>query len=180
MVIGAPISGRWSVLTAAPDWEMSMTLQVTLIPFCRMSRAAGLRGVMRPWRRSSGKPSELGGELVALARSGRDGHGKAVLELARDDAFEPTDMVDIGNDAFGRFSAHGRDQGHPARRHVDDLAGIFTTIRQHVAPEQIHPDPLKSPAFFAERQKQGFFQRKRHKPDLLQGMIGSPSLFGLC
>ena len=47
-----------------------------------------------------GEPGELGGELVALARRRRDRHGKAVLEQARDLAFEPAEMVDIGDDAL--------------------------------------------------------------------------------
>src|SRR3954470_22447162 len=41
-----------------------------------------------------GEPGELGGELVALARGGRDRHGKAILELPSNDTFQPADMVD--------------------------------------------------------------------------------------
>ena len=68
----------------------------------------GFFGTKRPWRRSSGEakrcavgePGELGGELVALARGRRDGHGEAVVELAGDQALEPADMVDIGDHAL--------------------------------------------------------------------------------
>ena len=115
MVIGAPISGRWSVLTAAPDWENVDDAASDVDPVLQNEPGGGIArddAAVAPVLGQAenvtvGEPSELGGELVALARSGRDGHGKAVLELARDDAFEPTDMVDIGNNAFGRFSRTG-------------------------------------------------------------------------
>jgi len=44
-----------------------------------------------------GEPGELCGELVALARGCPNGHGKTILEHAGDDAFQPSDMIDIGD-----------------------------------------------------------------------------------
>ena len=98
-----------------------------------------------------GEPSELGCELVALARGGCNGHCKAVLEMARNHALEPPDMIDIGNDAFRNLATDRCDQGHSAGRHVDNLARIFAPVRKHVAAEQIDGDPLETPPFFAQR-----------------------------
>ena len=60
---------------------------------------------MRSWRRSSGRSSscllasqvKLGGKLLALSLGCHEGHRKAVLEQAGDDAFHATDMVQIGD-----------------------------------------------------------------------------------
>src|ERR1039458_8663489 len=57
MVTIAPTTGRSSgeMATAAPDSDKSIMRQVTLLPFGRISRAIALRGIKRPWRRSSGR-----------------------------------------------------------------------------------------------------------------------------
>ncbi len=47
-----------------------------------------------------GKPGQLGGELVALALGGVDAHGETAVEMAKDHSFEPSDMIDVGNDAL--------------------------------------------------------------------------------
>ncbi len=49
-VTAEPTAGRNSGLIeiAAPDADKSMTRQVTLVPFGRIKRAIGLRGVKRP------------------------------------------------------------------------------------------------------------------------------------
>jgi hypothetical protein len=99
-----------------------------------------------------GEPGELGGELVALARRGRDRHGEAVLELPRDDPFQPPDVIHIGDDAFARLAGDRRDQSHAAGRHIDDLTGKLAPIRQHVAPEQVDLHALEPPALLAQRQ----------------------------
>src|SRR5580692_3266541 len=98
-----------------------------------------------------GEPGELGGKLVAFARGRPDGHRKAVLENARDVAFEPAQMIDIGDDALARRAAHRRDQRHAPRRHVDDLAGKLAAVRQHIAAEQVDLDALMAAAVLAER-----------------------------
>ena len=72
---------------------------------------------------------------------------KPFCSMARDLAFEAAEMVDIGDDAFADVAAHRRDQRHAAGRHVDDLAGIFAAVRQHVAAEQVDAHALVAPAF---------------------------------
>jgi hypothetical protein len=98
-----------------------------------------------------GEPGQLGRELVALARGRADRHGEAVVDDAGDLALDPADMVEIGDDAVADIADAGRQQRQPSRRHVDDLAGKLTPVRQHVAAEQVNLDPLKTPAFFGGR-----------------------------
>ena len=98
-----------------------------------------------------GEPGELGGELVAFARRRRNRHGEAVLKQPRDLAFEPAQMIDIGDDAFAWCAADRRDQRHAAGRHVDDLTGKFAPVRQHVAAEQIDLHALMAAAVLVER-----------------------------
>ena len=117
MVTAAPTGGRRSglIAMAAPDADMSMTRQATLVPFGRIRRADRIArhetAVAAVFRQIEdlpvGEPGELGGELVALARGRRDGHGKAVVELARDHAFQPAEMVDIGDHAFAELPDTG-------------------------------------------------------------------------
>ena len=163
-VTSAPIGGRWSVATPAPDCDTSMIRQLTLRPLGRIRRVIGLRGIETAVAAvfgqiedvAVGEPGQLGGEFVALARRRRYRHGKAALKDARDVAFEAAQMIDIGDDAFAGLAAHRRDQGHAAGRHIHDLAGEFPPVGQHVAAEEVDADPLKSPALFAER-AQSFF-----------------------
>ena len=109
-----------------------------------------------------GEPGELGGELVALARRRRDRHGEAVLEQARDLAFEPAEMVDIGDDAFARLADDRRDQRHAAGRHVHDLAGKLAAVGQHIAAEQVDAHALKAAALLAQRSSDSVSLRQRH------------------
>jgi len=60
-------------------------------------------------------------------------------------------MVDIGNDAVSDITRHRRDQRDAARGHVNDLAGIFSPIRQHVTAEKVHRDALVPSAFLGMR-----------------------------
>ena len=98
-----------------------------------------------------GEPSELCRELVAFAGGGRDGHRETVLKDARDLAFKPAEVVDIGNDAIPRRARHGRDQSHATGRHIDDLAGKLAAIRQHIAAEQVDLDALVAAAVLIQR-----------------------------
>ena len=91
-----------------------------------------------------GKPGQLRGELVALARRRADGHCKTVVDDARDLAFDAADMIEVGDDAIADRSDARAEQGKAARRHVDDLAREFTAVRQHVSSKQMHFDALKA------------------------------------
>ena len=68
-------------------------------------------------------------------------------------------MVHIGDDALACLAGNRRHQGHAARRHVLNLAGILAAIGQHVAAEQIDPHALEAAALVRLRQ---------HVEDLLQ------------
>ena len=54
-----------------------------------------------------------GGELVAFARRRRDDHREAVLEDARDVAFEPAQVIYIGDNALAWLATDRRDQRQP-------------------------------------------------------------------
>ena len=75
--------------------------------------------------------------------------------LPRDDAFEPPHMVHVGDDALARLAGNGRDQRHAAGRHVGDLTGELTPVRQHVAAQEIDGHALETAPFLAERQAGG-------------------------
>ena len=77
-------------------------------------------------------------------------------------AFQPAEMIDIGDDAFADVAADRRDQRHAAGRHIDDLAGKFAAVGQHVAAEQIDADALMAPALLGMRQVCDFGLRQRH------------------
>jgi hypothetical protein len=96
------------------------------------------------------QPGELGREFVALAVGGVDAHGKALLENPQDLALEPADMVDIGDDAFADLAKIGSHQRRAAWRHIQNLAGKFLLIGEHIAPKQSQIDPLEL-AFLARR-----------------------------
>ena len=85
---------------------------------------------------------------------------KPFCELARDLALQPAEMVDIGDDAVADIAGNRRDQGDAAGRHVDDLAGEFAAIRQHVAAQQVDADALMAPAFLGVRQRVRFGLRQ--------------------
>ena len=60
-------------------------------------------------------------------------------------------MIDISDNAFARLPGDRRDQRHAARRHIHNLTGEFTPVRQHVAAQQVDAHALKAPALLAER-----------------------------
>src|SRR5262249_24652619 len=98
-----------------------------------------------------GEPGELGGELVALPRRRSDRHGKAVVDDAGDLALDGADLVELRDHAIADIADAGREQGQAARRHVDYLARKLAPVRQHIAAEQVHLDPLEAPALFGGR-----------------------------
>ena len=61
-------------------------------------------------------------------------------------------MVDIGDHALPRLPGHGRLDGDVAGRHVDDLAGEFPPVREHVAPQQIDANALEPASLVVERE----------------------------
>src|SRR5882762_4842912 len=99
-----------------------------------------------------GKPGQLGRELVALTRGGRDVHGEAIFKQARDHAFEPAHVIHIGDDALVELADDRGDERHAALRHVGDLAWIFVPVSQHIAPEQIDAHARIASTLLAERQ----------------------------
>ena len=98
-----------------------------------------------------GEPGELRGELVALARRCPDRHRETVLKDARDVAFEPPEMIDVGDYALARLAGDWRNHCHAAGRHVHDLTGEFAAVGKHIAAEKIDADALKAAALLAHR-----------------------------
>jgi len=60
-----------------------------------------------------GKPGQLGGELVALARGGAHAHGEAVVDDAGNLALDPADMVEIGDHAVADIADAGASRANP-------------------------------------------------------------------
>jgi hypothetical protein len=81
-------------------------------------------------------------------RAVTDRHRKAVVDDAGDLALDAADMVEIGDHAVADIADAGRQQGEAAGRHIDDLARKLAPVRQHIAAEQVHLDPLEAPALF--------------------------------
>ena len=63
-----------------------------------------------------------------------------------DAAFDAAQVIEIGNHPFSDLAGYGRDHGHAAGRHVDDLAWIFPAVFKHEASEYIDLDALMTPA----------------------------------
>src|SRR5262249_2552561 len=109
------------------------------------------------------QPGKLRRELVTLAQGCRNGHGETILEDPRDLAFQPAEMIDVGDHPLTRLPRDRRDQGHAAGRHVNDLARKLAPVGQHVAAQEVYLDALMAPAFLGERQNHRFGQRQRHR-----------------
>src|SRR5207253_207460 len=97
-----------------------------------------------------GKPGELGGELVALARGCRDRHREPGGKHPGDGALEPTEVIDIGDHALPRLAGDRCLHGNISGRHVYDLTGEFPPIREHVTAQQIDTDALKPASLVIE------------------------------
>ena len=91
--------------------------------------------------------------------------------MAGNNPFQSADVIHIGDHALGYLSANRREECHAARRHVGDVAGKLAPIGQHETAEEIDLDPLKTPAFLAQRQDYGFFQRECHEGGLRPGKM---------
>src|SRR5690606_28470231 len=85
-----------------------------------------------------GEPGELRGKLVALAVRGDDRHGEAIVERARDYAFDAANMVQIGHHALAGLAGALGAEGDASGRHVDDAARMLGAVLEHEAP--IDPD----------------------------------------
>ena len=54
-----------------------------------------------------GQPSQLRCQFITFAQCGIQGDGEAAFDLANDFAFYPTDMINIGDDAFAHLPRTG-------------------------------------------------------------------------
>ena len=137
--------------TPAPDCDTSMIRQVRLRPLQdqaadRIARNdAAVPAVFgQAEDMAIGEPGELRGEFVALARRRRDRHGKTVLKDARDMAFDPPQVIDVGDHALARLAGDWRNQRDAARRHVDDLTRKLAPVGKHVAAGEVHAYALQA------------------------------------
>jgi hypothetical protein len=117
-------------------------------------------------------PGELRRKLVALALRGGDGHREAARENPRDQPFEAADVIDIGDHTLADAAGGGRDQGEPARRHVDDLAREFPAILEHVAAEEIDLYALVPAIFAGQRRRSRICVEQCHAPDRPLKLLG--------
>ena len=125
------------------------------MPFGKISRATALRGALRPWRRSSGRPRMLRlASQVSCAASLSRLRAVAEIDIAKPFGIsrailpsQSAQMVDIGNDPIAGLSANRRNHGHAAGRHVYNLAGKFAPVGEHVAAQQIDLHALEAATF---------------------------------
>ena len=169
-VISVPTSGRCSLEIAAPESDMSTMRQMTAVPSgsdhggARIARHDAVVAAVlgQPEDLAVGEPGQLRGKLVALARGRGDRHRKTVRQDADNRAFEPADVIDIGDDALARDAAHRADDRHAAGRHVEHLTGEFAPVGQHVAAEQIHAHALEAALFLVQRENVEYFLQHGH------------------
>ncbi len=95
-----------------------------------------------------GDPCQLGCKLLALAVGRIDLDDEGALRKLRDDAFDPADVIDVGDDAFVDRGQGTAGKQHVARRHVDDRAIILLVVGKHQPARQIDRDALKRPLFW--------------------------------
>ena len=118
-----------------------------------------MRGAKRPWRRSSGRLRicRLASQVSCAASLSRLRDVAAIVmakpfvDRAGDLALEPAEMIDIGDHPVAELRRPQAPSQNAARRHIDDLAGIFAPVGQHVAAEQIDLHPLVFAALLGER-----------------------------
>ena len=110
-----PIAGRASVPIEAPESETSSTRHCTARPSASFKVENLLGTAVRSWRRSAApgefvavdEPHDLSGELLALVLAHGQAQREAALEAAHHVAFDPADVVEIGNDALPSSTATG-------------------------------------------------------------------------
>ena len=154
---GAPIGAEASTVSAAPEREMSMIRARVLAPAGQGERrrtvarfdafVAAILGHAEDV--TIGEPGELVGELFALERRQLHLDREAAVEVARHRAFDATDLVEIGDDAFADFAARFRFEGDAAGRNVDRRAGKFLAVLAHELASEAHFDALMAPALMA-------------------------------
>lgn len=127
-ILPSVIEGQYSNRIARRDTFMAPIFrQIQLVPVC--------------------EPSQLCGKLVFLAIRSKDRHGKTIRQRAGKDTLNATDVIDIGNDFFAKPTCVICYERAIARRHVDNLARIFSTILEHVTSIQLDMDTLEISTF---------------------------------
>ena len=131
---------------------MSMTRTTWVVPSAKTMLASLRFGVRRRCRRSSARLRtwRLASQVSTSASLSRL-RCEALIDMTKpcsslldDDALEPPDAVDIGDDALADLAAEGADEDRLAGRDLDQLAGAFAPVREHATAEQIELNPLEA------------------------------------
>ena len=125
------------------------------------------------------EPGELRRKLVPLAQRRRDAHGKPIFQNAGYFAFEPAQVVDIGDDPLTRLTGNRRDQSHPAWRHIGHLAWKLAPVSEHISPKQVDLHALMAATFLCQRQDHRFGQWQSHRyrgPERISAVFEPKSL----
>ena len=77
------------------------------------------------------QPGQLISDLLALDQRHVDLQGEAVRQMAGHHAFHAPELVEIADHSLADRTPQGRDEGHAARRHVDDLTLELTLGFKH-------------------------------------------------
>jgi hypothetical protein len=74
-----------------------------------------------------------------------------VVNLLDDDAFDATDVVDIGYDALADFTAERADKSGVAGGNFKKLTWALALVVEHAAAEQAELNALKAPPVYLYR-----------------------------
>ena len=64
--------------------------------------------------------------------------------------------------ALALYASDRRDQRHAARRHIDDLAGEFAAVGQHIAAKEVDAHALEAAALLAQGRQTRYALRQGH------------------
>src|SRR5262249_9640737 len=118
-------------------------------------------------------------KFVPLAQRRRDAHSETIFQDTGYFAFEPAQMVNVGDDPFTGLTGNWRNQGHSTRRHVGHLARKLAPVSKHIAPKQVHLHALMAATFLGQRQDNRFGQWQGHsyrEPERISAAIEPMSL----
>ena len=153
-MIREPSAGRMSTLSAAPETEMSASVAGCSLPLDkpeRRSRIARNHALVAPVFRQAersaiGEPRELIRKPVALGRREARLDREAAGKNARDRAFDPPDLIQIGDDSLAGRDGRFRAEGDAAGGHVERDAVEFLPVGAHETSGQADLDPLVAAA----------------------------------
>ena len=91
-----------------------------------------------------GEPGQLCRDLFFLPIRRDHRHRETVFEAARQDTFEPADMVEIGDNPLAGLADAVAADGDVAGRDIDDLTRMLGAVFEHESAIDFYRDALKA------------------------------------